>query len=96
MIGRLSVNNSEQDERGSSRFRKCRQVDRKERNVRQTPGKDERRSIRYVVAVCAVADVNGDNGPPRFPRQRLLGRRNSQSKNLFLKFLIKLMEREDI
>lgn len=53
------------------------------RNVRQTPGKDERRSIRYVVAVRAVADVNGDNGPPRFPRQRMLGRRNSQSKNLF-------------
>jgi hypothetical protein len=74
MVGCLSVDSSEQDKRGSSRFRKCRQADRKERNVnRQTPGKDERRSIRYV---CAVADVNGDNGSPRFPRQiagRMLG-----------------------
>jgi len=86
MMSCLSVDNSEQDKRGSSRFRKCRQADRKERNVRQPPGKDDRRSIRYVVAVCAVADVNGDNGSPRIPRQivgRMLGRRNKQSKNLF-------------
>lgn len=68
MIGCLSVDNSEPDRRGFSRFRKYRQADRKERKVnRQTPGKDERRPIRYVVAVCAVADVNGDNASPRFP-----------------------------